>query len=111
MKPTKDHLNNIVYISQDKSVEIRLQFLVNRQLKYTHLGKGWPKHTQCLMFVNGLLQCFETIVKHAKDEDNQAWAFKRVAEKCIKTLYSKETRMKIREILDKDLLEYKKIYE
>jgi hypothetical protein len=77
----------LIYKSQDDSLEFKFQFIVKRNLRYTHLGKSWPKHTQCLMFCNGLLNCFETIIKHEKDEDNQVYAYKLVAEKCITKSY------------------------
>lgn len=92
----------------DGTMIIRLEFRVQRRLKFTHLGKGWPKHTQCLMFIDGLLEHFETIVKHKKDEDNQLYAYKLVAEKCLKTISNKwirsQVRIKLDEFLEKEKL-------
>lgn len=96
-------MKDIIYISEDKSLTIRLQFIVKNQLKYTHLGKSYPKHTQCLMYSNGLLKCFKTIVKHYKDTDDQLFAYKLVAEKCISTIDNKWLRNQIRLKLDKIL--------
>lgn len=96
-------MEDIIYISPDKSLKIRLQFIVKNRLKYTHLGKGWPKHTQCLLYSNGLLDCFETVIKHAKDEDNQIFAYKLVAEKCLATITNKWVRSQVRLELNKTL--------
>ena len=98
-------MKDIIYITDDKSLEIRLQFIVKNTLKYTHLGKGYPKHTQCLMFSNGLLKCFKTIVKHSKDEDNQMFAYRLVAEKCLKSISNKWLRNEVRLIFNKTLIE------
>ena len=75
--------NDITYRSGDNSVDVRFQFIVQRRLKYTHLGKGWPKHTQCLLWCNGLLVASAIVVKHALDEDDPIFAFKLTARKCI----------------------------
>jgi len=96
-------MEDIIYKTSDNSLEIRLQFIVKHRRKYTHVGKGWPKHTQCLMYSNGLLDHFETIVKHYKDEDNQVFALRLVAEKCIKTLNNKWLRNQVRAELNKAL--------
>lgn len=96
-------MEDIVYKASDGSLEIRLQFIVKRRLKFTHLGKGWPKHTQCLMYSNGLLDCFETVVKHEKDEDNQTYAYRLVAEKCLKTIPNKWLRGEVRLMLNEAL--------
>jgi hypothetical protein len=96
-------MEDIIYKTSDNTLEIRLQFIVRNRLKYTHLGKGWPKHTQCLMYSNGLLDCFETVVKHNKDEDNQVYAYRLVAEKCLKTISNKWLRSQVRLMLNEAL--------
>jgi len=96
-------MEDIIYKTSDNSLEIRLQFIVKNRLKYTHLGKGWPKHTQCLIYSNGLLNSFETIIKHNKDEDNQAYAYRLVAEKCMQTINNKWLRSQVRIELNKAL--------
>ena len=96
-------MEDIIYKTTDNSLEIRLQFIVRNRLKYTHLGKGWPKHTQCLMYSNGLLDCFETAIKHEKDEDNQVYAYRLVAEKCLKTISNKWLRIQVRLMLNEAL--------
>lgn len=100
-------MKDIVYKSSDGSLEIRLQFIVKGKLKFTHLGKSWPKHTQCLMFSNGMLDCFETIVKHANDKDDPKYAYKLVAEKCLKHIKNKWLRSQVRLELDKCLQDIK----
>lgn len=92
-------MEDIIYKTKDKSLEIRLQFITGIRLKYTHLGKGWPKHTQCLMYSNGILDCFETVVKHERDEDNQVYAYRLVAEKCLKKISNKWLRGEVRSML------------
>lgn len=96
-------MEDIIYKTSDNSLEIRLQFIVKNNLKYTHLGKGWPKHTQCLMYFNGLLNCFETVVKHAKDEDNQVYAYRLVADKCLNNISNKWLRSEVELLLNKAL--------
>jgi hypothetical protein len=99
-------MENIIWKSSDNSLEIKLQFIVKNELKYTHLGKGWPKHTQCLLYTNGLLKYFETIVKHNKDEDNPIYAYRLVAEKCLKSISNKWVRGEVRLLLNEALLKY-----
>lgn len=96
-------MKDIVYKSYDGSLEIRLQFIVKNRLKSNHFGKNWPKHTQCLMYSNGLLDCFETVVKHEKDQDNQCFAYRLVAEKCLKTIHNKWLRGEVRHLLNEAL--------
>ena len=96
-------MNNIFYKSEDESLVIELVFITKRRLKYSHLGKSWPIHTQCLLFSNGLLNHFETIVKHEKDKDNPIYANRLVAEKCIKTIGNKWLRGEIRTLLNINL--------
>ncbi len=96
-------MKEIIWKSDDNSLEIKLQFITKNQLKYTHLGKSWPKHTQCLMYSNGLLKCFETVVKHERDEDNPLFAHRLVAERCLKTLSIKYLRGEVRKELNKFL--------
>lgn len=93
----------IIWKSEDNSLEIKLQFISKPQLKYTHLGKSWPKHTQCLMYSNGLLKCFETILKHERDEDNPLFAHRLVAERCMKNIHNKWIRGEVRKELSKFL--------
>ena len=67
----------ITYKTKDESIEIKLVYIVRTRLhNYKGVGKTWPKHTQCLMFVNGLLEGYGEVVKHEKDTDNQKFAFK-----------------------------------
>lgn len=84
-------------------IEIRLVFNIQNRLKYTYLGKGWPKHTQCLMYVNNFLMCSETIVKHERDIDNKAFACRRVAESCMKKISNKWLRAQVRIKLNEEL--------
>lgn len=65
----------VTYVSGDNTLYVELAFIRARRLKYTHLGKGYPIHTQCLLFSNGILDSSSTIVKHEKDADNEKEAY------------------------------------
>lgn len=80
--------------SPDESMTIQLVYSCGTKLKMTSLGKTWPKHTQCLMYMNGLLQSFGTVVKHANDIDDPKFAYKLVTTKAL-TLNNKWLRKTI----------------
>lgn len=65
----------ILYTTDDNSINVKLTFNQASRMIITHAGKSLPKHTQCLLYVNGVLEHFSTIRKHYKDEDNQNEAF------------------------------------
>jgi len=74
----------ITYTTQDKTIEVKLVYIVKQRLhNYPGIGKSWPKHTQCLAFVNGLLSSYGEVVKHEKDLDNQSYAFKEATRKAL----------------------------
>lgn len=93
-------IDSVHYMTEDKSMDIELRFITRKVLRFYHVGKAWPKHTQCLLFVNGLLKGFETIVKHAYDEDNPQNAYKRVAEQVMKNNLPKHLRNEVRKELN-----------
>lgn len=83
----------ISYKTQDGCMEVKLVYIVKHRYHYYRgLGKSWPKHTQCLMFINGLLIEFGEVVKHQKDPDNQAFAYKEATRKVMKRLHSPDIR-------------------
>lgn len=96
-------MSEIKYTTSDNSLEINLKFITKRRLHRTSYGKSYPIHTQCLIFSNGILECFETIIKHDKDDDNTKFAYRLVAEKCIKNIKNKWLRGEIRTELNKFL--------
>lgn len=103
-------LSPLTSVEYNGVIKMRLEFIVRHQRKRTHAGVSTPKHTQCLLFYNDLLRGYETIVKHAYDEDKPIQAYKFVAEKCIKKyIKTKESRMGVRNELDKALEELKTI--
>ena len=102
----ENKMDDIIYLSSDNTLEIRLQFIVKYRLRYTHLGKTYPKHTQCLIYENGLLKGFETIIKHNDDVDNQQFAYKLVGEKSLQLIDNKWLRSQVRIVLNKKLEEY-----
>lgn len=87
---------NIKYQTTDKSLIYEFQFIQKSELVMTHLGKTYPKHTQCLMFENGLLVNFSTIRKHEKDKDNLFFALRYTFENTIKVINIKSLRNGIR---------------
>ena len=97
-------LEDIVYELNGRT-EVRLHFIVANKFKRYHVGKSWPKHTQCLMYENGLLSHFETVIKHSNDEDNPAFAYKLVAEKCLKHIPDKWLRSQVRIKLNEEIKE------
>ena len=84
------------YETSDKSLKYEFHFIQKSKLVMTHLGKTYPKHTQCLMFENGLLKHFSTIKKHSKDDDDLFFALRYTFEDCIKNINLKWLRNEIR---------------
>ena len=99
-------MKQFTYKTKDKSLVYTFQFIQKTNLVQSHLGKIYPKHTQCLMFCNGLFQEAFTIRKHEKDKDVPYFAFRRVMEGVLATIDYKWLRMEIRKKfmarLDKD---------
>lgn len=93
----------ITYLTEDKSVEVKLVYIVRRNLKrYRGIGKCYPKHTQCLMFVNGLLRGYGEVVKHEYDEDDPSFAFKEATRRVMHKLTGKWLRTELwRLVLEK----------
>lgn len=86
----------ITYTTEDGSIEVRLLYIVKRRLRnYPGIGKSWPKHTQCLCFLNGLMHSFGEVVKHEKDPDNQAYAFKKATEIAVEEINLKHVRSEL----------------
>lgn len=86
----------IVYKTNDESIQITLKYIVGRGFhNYPGIGKSWPKHTQCLCFVNGLMKGFGEVVKHEKDPDNQKLAYKLATKKAIDKIGLKFVRKEL----------------
>lgn len=96
-------MRKIVWISSDKSLHIELHLVCKRRLKYYYVGKSYPIHTQCLLWVNGLLEFYSHIIKHDKDEHDLKFAFKLAAEKALQSIENKWTRSQVRIELNKFL--------
>lgn len=97
-------MKDIIYKTSDGSLEYRLSYIVKNNFRLTHLGKSWPLHTQCLLYCNGLLQHFETIIKHRNEKSNQEFAYKLVSEKCLKSIKGKWLRSQVRIKLNEELM-------
>jgi len=95
----------ITYKSKDESIEIKLVYIVKHRFHRYSIGKSWPKHTQCLLFVDGLLLGFGEVVKHNQDEDNQEFAYKKATQKILHLINLREIR---KELWNKVLNEIKK---
>ena len=90
----------ISYTSQDKSIEVRLVYIVKRRLRfYKGIGKSWPKHTQCLAFVNGLIVGYGEVIKHENDADNPNFAYKEATKKVMGKINIKSIRQELWKIL------------
>lgn len=86
-------LPDIEYSSQDDSMKVKLVYIVGRRLHvYPGIGKTWPKHTQCILYVNGLVHSFGEVVKHELDNDNPGYAFKAATTKAFEKLWMKDLR-------------------
>lgn len=82
------------YITEDKSMNISLTFEQTTQLVYYRGDKYYPKHTQCILEVNGLIKGVGTVVKYEGDLDNPKWAYIYSAKKALKNLNEKDLRTK-----------------
>ncbi len=77
-------MKEIVYITEDKSIEVKLVYISKRRYKnYRHIGKCWPIHTQCLLYYNGLLESFGTVIKHNVDEHDSFYAYREATKKAL----------------------------
>jgi hypothetical protein len=86
----------ITYSTEDDSIKVKLVYIVNRRFhNYEGIGKSWPKHTQCLMFINGLIAGYGEVVKHEKDEDNQKYAYLLATKKVMDKIQLKFIRKEI----------------
>lgn len=65
----------IEYSTDDGRYIVSVEYLYKRMLKYTHIGKVYPIHTQAVLKVNGFVKAVSTIVKHDADEENMKYAF------------------------------------
>jgi len=95
----------IEYTTKDTSLNIKIEYKVARSFKnYPGIGKAWPKETQCLVYINGLLRGNGSVIKHEKDLDNQEYAYKLATKKAINCINLKFIRKEIWEILNNKLI-------
>ena len=86
----------VLYVSPDNTIKIELVYIVIKVLKiYPGIGKTYPKHTQCLVYINNILAGFSTVIKHEFDEDNQNYAYKLVTKKAMKFINTKFIRKEV----------------
>ena len=64
-------------------------------MKMYYVGKTYPLHTSCIMFVNEVPTAMHTVVKHHKDNNNQEFAYKLCAAEVIAKLNSKLLRKEV----------------
>jgi len=94
----------LLYETKDKSIKVRIEFIIGNRLRVYHVGKTYPEITQCLIYSNGFLECFSTIIKHYKDEHNQIEAYKLSAKKAIKQYGFEWVEKDLNELVDKTFL-------
>lgn len=101
MENSKRHLAilettmEVTYTSED-NFEVRLVYIVKpRYRNYPGIGKCWPKHTQCLMFINGLFVGHGEVVKHQLDEDNKRYAIVAATKKVMNKIHFTDIRKKL----------------
>lgn len=86
----------ILYQTKDTNLQYRLEFFSKQTFKnYLYPGKSYPIATQCVLYKNGLIIAFSTIIKHVKDNHNPGYAVKESA----KNVMSKIPYKDIREII------------
>ena len=98
-------MKDIKYKEKSTGSTIKLSFNITTLSRKTYLGDKIAKHTQCLIFKDGFLIGFNTIIKSHRDPDNEKFAVKLVAERCLKTIEDSELRENVRKVLDKELID------
>lgn len=83
------------HITSDKSYEVKLVYIVKHRLHFYRGNKSYPKHTQCLCFINGLIVGFGEVIKHENDIDNQNFAYKLATKKVINNINCKFIRKEL----------------
>ena len=83
---------------------VELHYKTAHPLRKSYKGKHWPKTTQCLIFLNGLLKGSGEVVKHENEKsDNFAYALRLATKKAIPCLKFKDSRIAIWKLLDKEI--------
>lgn len=100
-KPKGPKTLKIEYSADDGRYTVSVEYLYKRMLKYTHIGKVYPIHTQAVLKVNGFVKAFSTITKHDADEENMKYAFFTVTKNVFNEYKpSKEIRIHIWDALE-----------
>lgn len=86
---------NIEYITEDKSLKYRLEYIVGRKLRGIRGDKTHPPVTQCLLYRNGLLLGFGEVVKCEGDVHNIEFARKLATKKVMQLIPFRDVRTKI----------------
>jgi hypothetical protein len=93
----------INYVTDDKSMRIKLVYITGRALRIYHHGKSWPIHTQCLLFINDLFVTHGHVIKHENDVNNQKYAYILATKKAITGINIKFLRTEIWELVHAEL--------
>tara|TARA_R110000803_G_scaffold181338_1_gene243726 strand:+ start:572 stop:889 length:318 start_codon:yes stop_codon:yes gene_type:complete len=96
-------MKDINYKTEDTSISVNLKYSVAHRMKFYHKGKCWPKHTQCLITINGVIEGFGTVIKHDIDKDNQSFAYKMATKKALEHFNYREGRKEIWKMVHKQL--------
>jgi hypothetical protein len=86
----------IIHKSENSSITYELKYIVKPVLRnYGGIGRSYPKCTQCLIFANGLLKSSGEVTKHARDEDNQQYAYREATKKALENIGYKSLRKEL----------------
>ncbi len=85
------HLVTFVW-TDDRSVDVSLEFRQKTQLKYYRGDKYYPKHTQAILTYNGIVEEVGTVIKHHNDPDNLQYAMINAARKALRNFRLKDIR-------------------
>ena len=71
---------------------IELVYNVVERFEYRFNKPTTIKYTQCLLYINGVIENFSSISKHIGDVDNQELAYKTVTKKVLSCVENKTIR-------------------
>lgn len=99
------HKKTFFWKGNDNSLIYEVEFTQGNPLKYTHLGKTYAKKTECIIKSNDFILAVNSVTKHAKDKDDNLYAFMNAFRPI-----SKKLPKDVRSDINKQILEYVRIY-
>ena len=76
-------MNTEIKETSDSST-FTVEFNIGAPIRFSYKGKHWPKTTQCIIKLNGLIVGFGEAVKHENDSDNAQYGRVYAAKKAFK---------------------------